>query len=82
MILFLWNLINKYLIVKWRQKKMTNETNKTNDELLNAQESADFLKISYYQLLKHIKAGKIKYYKPAGKYYFFKSELINWIKSN
>ncbi len=52
-------------------------------DLLNLNQTAQYLSISHSQLYKYTSQRKIPFHKPAGKYlYFFKQELDEWIVNN
>ena len=60
-----------------------NTTNKfENKEILTSKEAAEFLSIGMQQLYMHTRDGNIPFFRPGGKKkYFFKSDLIEWIKN-
>jgi len=54
-----------------------------NDEILDFNETAKFLRISRSHLYKLTSQNKIKFYRPGGKLiYFRKAELKNWLLRN
>ncbi len=56
---------------------------KSNDQPLNINEAAEYLKVSQSNLYRLTSHKLIPFYKPAGKLiYFFKSELDKWITKN
>ena len=52
-------------------------------ELMNANQSADFLKISLSTIYKYVHSRKIPYHKPVGTktLYFKKAELVQWVEN-
>lgn len=51
-------------------------------EILNPKEAAEFLGLSEQTLADYRSAGKPpKYSKPARKIYYFKSDLLDWLKN-
>ena len=52
-------------------------------DLLNLNQTAQYLSLSNSQLYKYTSQRKIPFHKPAGKYiYFFKHEVDEWIRRN
>lgn len=56
--------------------------NKQENEFLTSKEAADFLLISKSTLYKLTSSKEIKFYKPKGKIFFKKEDLINYITQN
>jgi len=50
------------------------------EELLTVQMAAKYLKIANTTLMNKARAGEVPCYKPAGQFYFYKSELDAWIR--
>lgn len=49
-------------------------------EILNLDECASFLGKSVHTLKKYVKDRVVPHYKKEGSVYFFKSEILEWIK--
>lgn len=52
-----------------------------NDSPMLASEAAQYLRMSKYRLYELVRRNQIPYHKPAGKLYFYPSELDEWIRS-
>jgi len=48
---------------------------------LNIDEAAEFLSLKKSTLYSKVCRRELPFYKQAGRLYFFRSELLNWIKS-
>jgi len=56
-------------------------TNDGADSLLTMEETSEFLHVKKQTLYSYVSKGLIPHHKKAGRNYFFKNELIDWIKS-
>jgi excisionase family DNA binding protein len=56
-------------------------TNDGADSLLTIEETSEFLHVKKQTLYSYVSKGLIPHHKKAGRNYFFKNELIDWIKS-
>jgi len=56
-------------------------TNDGADSLLTIEETSEFLHVKKQTLYSYVSQGLIPHHKKAGRLYFLKDELINWIKS-
>jgi len=64
-------------------KKLRDDLRENNDQFLTHYQAANFLFISQSKLYKMTSNNEITYYKPNGKKnYYFKSDLIAFIKRN
>lgn len=60
---------------------LNNSTKVDGDQLFTIQETADFLSVKKQTLYSYVSKGIIPHHKQAGRLYFSKNELIDWIKS-
>ena len=51
------------------------------DSILTIQETSEFLHVQKQTLYSYVSKGVIPHHKRAGRLYFLKNELIDWIKS-
>jgi excisionase family DNA binding protein len=51
------------------------------DSLLTIEETSEFLHVKKQTLYSYVSKGLIPHHKKAGRLYFLKNELIDWIKS-
>lgn len=51
------------------------------DSILTIQETSEFLHVQKQTLYSYVSKGLIPHHKRAGRLYFLKNELIDWIKS-
>jgi excisionase family DNA binding protein len=56
-------------------------TNDGSDSVLTIEEASDLLHVKKQTLYRYASKGLIPHHKKAGRNYFFKNELIDWIKS-
>ena len=56
-------------------------TNDGHDSLLTIEETSEFLHVKKQTLYSYVSKGLIPNHKKAGRLYFLKNELIDWIKS-
>lgn len=56
-------------------------TKEAGDQLLTIQETSEFLHVKKQTLYSYVSKGIIPHHKRAGRLYFSKTELIDWIKS-
>lgn len=56
-------------------------TKEAGDQLFTIQETAEFLHVQKQTIYSYVSKGIIPHHKRAGRLYFSKSELIDWIKS-
>ncbi len=56
-------------------------TKEAGDQLFTIQETAEFLHVQKQTLYSYVSKGIIPHHKRAGRLYFSKSELIDWIKA-
>lgn len=56
-------------------------TKEAGDQLFSIQETAEFLHVKRQTLYSYVSKGIIPHHKRAGRLYFSKSELIEWIKA-
>ena len=56
-------------------------TNDGHDSLLTIEETSEFLYVKKQTLYSYVSKGLIPHHKRAGRLYFLKNELIDWIKS-
>ncbi|MGE5410069.1 MAG: helix-turn-helix domain-containing protein [Clostridiales bacterium] len=73
---------NEILDVVEEIRNMVDKLNNIKEEPLDIQAAADFLKVSADWMRDNYKKYKIPFHKPAGKIYFYKSELNSWIRMN
>lgn len=50
------------------------------DEPLSPEEAAELLNIALPTLYAKVRQGEIPYYKPNGTLYFFRDELVGWVR--
>lgn len=66
-----------------RLQRIENLLEEKKSNLLNFNQTAEYLSISHSHLYKLTSQRKIPFHKPSGKYlYFFKHELDKWIRQN
>ena len=56
-------------------------TKEGGDSILTIQETSEFLHVQKQTLYSYVSKGVIPHHKRAGRLYFLKNELIDWIKS-
>jgi excisionase family DNA binding protein len=67
--------------VKQIKSLILESSKETADRLLTIQETAEFLHVQKQTLYSYVSKGIIPNHKRAGRLYFSKNELIDWIKS-
>ena len=60
---------------------LESSTNDGADSVLTIDETSEFLHVQKQTLYKYVSKGIIPHHKKGGRNYFFKNELIDWIKS-
>lgn len=60
---------------------LESSTGQPGDQLLTITETGEFLHVQKQTLYSYVSKGIIPHHKRAGRLYFSKSELIDWIKS-
>lgn len=60
---------------------LESSTGQHGDQLLTIQETAEFLHVQKQTLYSYVSKGLIPYNKRAGRLYFSKNDLIEWVKS-
>lgn len=70
--------MTKLEALEQKLKILENQLSFKDDEFLDMNQTAAFLKISYYQLQKLAKSGEIPMTRKAGNYRILKSKLIRW----
>lgn len=68
-------------IKKIVREEIARSAHTESDEILNANEAADFLRLKRPTIYDLKARGKIPFKKIGGKIVFIKSELLNWVKS-
>ncbi len=59
---------------------LESSTTNTSDKLLTIQETAEFLHVQKQTLYSYVSKGIMPHHKRAGRLYFSKNDLIQWVK--
>lgn len=60
---------------------LESSTKEGEDQILTIEETSEFLHVKKQTLYSYVSKGQIPHHKKAGRLYFLKNELIDWIKS-